>query len=83
MAFHVTQVQEAQAEAPIALVVRETDQMVGNLSTLRGQPRPVAIVGNAAPEGLTRLLDTDSTRAIDLLRRLSPPRWPHPAGSAD
>src|SRR5690606_3105162 len=77
VAFHVAQVQEAQAETPVALVVRKPDQVVGDLGILRGQPRLVAIAGNADLEGQTRLLDTDPARAHRMLRHLSPPRWLH------
>lgn len=43
MTFHVAQVQEAQAELPVALVVRKPNQVVGDLGIFRGPPRLVAI----------------------------------------
>src|SRR5690606_10446228 len=77
VAFHVAQIQEAQAESPVTLVVRKPDQVIGNLGIFRGQPSLVAIAGDADPEGQARLLDTDPARMNGLLRHLSPLRWLH------
>jgi len=77
MAFHIAQVQEAQAKTPVALIVRKSDQMVGNFGIFRRQPRPVAIAVDANLEGLACQFDAGSTRANGTLRHLSQPRWLH------
>lgn len=41
--FDVSQVQKAQAEAPISLVMGQSDQPVGDLSILAAELGPVAI----------------------------------------
>lgn len=61
IAFHVTQVQEAQAKAPVTLVVCKPDQVIGDFGVFRRQPRLVAIAGNADTEDLAGLFDADPT----------------------
>lgn len=46
-AFDVAQVQEAQTEAPVALVVRQPDQPVSNDAVFRVQLGLVAVAGLA------------------------------------
>jgi hypothetical protein len=77
VAFHVAQIQEAQAKFPVALAVRKPNQVIDDLGIFRGQPWLVAMAGDADPEGQARLLDTDSARIYGLLRHLSLSRWLH------
>ena len=56
-ALDVAQVQEAQPKAPVALVVRQPHQPVGNEDVFRVQLGLVAITGLADAECLTRQLD--------------------------
>ena len=56
-ASHVAQVQEAKAEAPVALVVRQPYQPVGNEVVFRIQLRFVSVAGLANAKCLARQLD--------------------------
>jgi len=56
-AFDVAQVQEAQAEAPVALVVRQPYQPVGNEDVFRVQLGLVAVAGLADAKRPARQLD--------------------------
>ena len=50
VALHVSQVQEAQAEPPVAIVLCEADQPIGDLGVLRLQLGLVAIAAFTDPE---------------------------------
>lgn len=52
VAFYVAQVQHARDETPVALIVRNPDQVVSDFGIFRGQPRLLAIAGDSNPEGL-------------------------------
>ena len=56
-AFHVAQVQDAQAEAPVALIVRQPYQLVGNEVVFRVQLRFVSVAGLANAKCVARQLD--------------------------
>ncbi len=57
--FHVAQLQEAQTEPPVALIVRKPDQVIGYFSIFRRQPRLVAIAGNADAKNQARPFNAD------------------------
>lgn len=54
VALHVSQIQTAQAKAPVALVVGQADQVIGGLGILGRALRLVAVAGFADPERCTR-----------------------------
>jgi hypothetical protein len=56
-AFNVTQIQEAQPEAAVALVVRQSHQPVGNEYVFRVQLGLVTVAGLAEAICLARQLD--------------------------
>jgi len=58
MAFHVAQIQEAQAKTPVALFVRQPNQQVCNQGVLK---RQTSIAGDADAEDCTGQFDDDST----------------------
>lgn len=61
MTLDVVQIQEAQANPPVMLVVGELDQFVGDLSIFRRQTRLMAIAREADSENKARQLDIAPT----------------------
>lgn len=78
VALDVTQMQKAQAETPVALVVGQTHEPVGNDSVVNLLPRLVAIAGLANGKGRARQANADSLMPCRSCGHLTAMRWaPH------
>lgn len=69
--------QEAHAKAPVALVVGQAQQVIGDRLVLGGQLRLIPIAGITDPEGRAGQPDRDSPSSHRLHRHLAPARWLH------
>ena len=76
VAFDVTQVQKAQAKTPVALVVGEPDQPLGDLGVFLSQLGLVAVAGLADAKRLAGQANADTTIRNRGHGHLTPVRWP-------
>src|SRR5476651_516233 len=73
--LHVAQIQEAQAEAPVALVVSQAYQPVGHDSVFRVELGAIAIAGLTDAKRLAGQSYFGRTLGHGPLRHLPPLRW--------
>src|SRR5690606_17835829 len=76
-AFHVAQIQEAQAKTPVALVVCQTNEPIGNFRVFGIKLWPVAIARLADAECRAYQSDANPALLDRLNRHLAPARWLH------
>jgi hypothetical protein len=75
MPLNIAQIQKTQPESPVALIMGETDQVIGNLNILGGQLRLIAVAGLADTERQAGQLNADTPVLYGLLRHLASARW--------
>src|SRR3989338_3887289 len=77
ISLHVAQIQKAQPEPPVALVVGQANQVIGDLGILCRELCPVAVAGLADTECLAGQPDAGAVLFHSLLCHLAPARWLH------
>lgn len=75
-AFHVAQMQKAQPEAPVALVMGQADQPVRDLVILIRKLRQIPVAGLADTKDPAGQANTQPPHSGCLLGHLASSRWP-------
>ena len=73
-ALHITQVQKTQTKAPVPVVMRQSDQPIGNLGVLIAELGLVAVAGLADAEHCTGQADAHTLFVNGFLRHLTATR---------